>query len=174
MDGLDVQYLIEQVSGVEFEYYHVCKTQLWLFSHNLIKSDDDENVKVGRILHEERYKREKKDRSLFRSRFDVIKFKDKYVVYERKKEKLLKAHEYQLLYYLFQLHLITNSEVEGVLIAPGTRKILKLTDEIKKKIINDLTEIIKIKKLPDPPPPKKIKRCAKCAYRTFCFGDEYE
>lgn len=163
-----------EISGVEFEYYFVCKTQLWLFSHGLIKSDEDENVKIGRIIHREKYKREKRERSLNRIKFDVMKLGNEYVVYETKKEKVLDAHIWQVKYYLYQLSKLVNLPVKGILTAPKFRKVITLSNDDIKFIEQTLEEIKNVKQLRDPPAPIKQIRCKKCAYRTFCFGDEYE
>ncbi len=164
---------VNGVSGVELEYYFVCPTMLWLYSHNLINANEDEIVKDGKVLHESGYKRDKKEVHLNRSVFDVVKLGNEYVVYERKRSKLLKAHELQLKFYLFQLHL-KGIKAKGVLIAPGSRKVVVLTALDISTLENAVDEIKKIKTMEDPPKPKKIRRCQKCAYRMFCFGDEGE
>lgn len=162
-----------EVSGVEFEYYFVCKTQLWLFSHNIQKTEDDENVKIGKLIHQNIYKRGFRDRSIARTKFDVIRRGDVYTVYERKKNKILPAHEWQLKYYLYTLR-INGIKSVGILIAPGYRKIIHLRKEDIKTIEEVKAEIRKIISLPNPPVPKKIGRCKNCAYHLFCFGDEDE
>lgn len=165
---------IKEISGVEFEYYFVCKTQLWLFSHGLIKSQEDENVKIGRLLHKNKYKREMKEKSLNRVKFDVVKLGNEYIVYETKKEKVLEAHIWQLKYYLYQLNKTTGIPVRGILTAPKFRKVVVLSNDDILFIEQILNDIKKIKQLPDPPLPIKQIRCKKCAYRMFCFGDKYE
>ena len=47
-----------KINGTQINYYFICKTKLWLFSHN-IQLEQSENVKLGKILHEDSFKREK-------------------------------------------------------------------------------------------------------------------
>ncbi len=163
-------YNKEDISGVEYEYYFVCPTMLWLYSHGLIKANEDENIKEGKIIHENIYKREKREVEIGRSKFDVLKLKDKYIVYERKKSKIFRGQTHQLKFYLYQLYL-KGINAEGFLIVPGKRIHVLLRDKDKEEIKVNLLEIKRIKNSPNPPKPIKKKICNKCAYRDFCFGD---
>ena len=162
------------ISGVEFQYYFICPTQLWLFSHNIIKSNEDENVRIGKKLHEIGYKREKREKQLARSKFDIVKISNTYTIYERKKGKILNSHVNQLKFYLFILSLATNSETTGVLIAPSKRIVVRLGDSDKIFIENAINEIRRIKSLSSPPPIVRKTICKKCGYRHFCFSGNYD
>ena len=48
-----------KINGTKINYYFICKTKLWLFSHNIQLEHISENVKLGKILHEDSFKREK-------------------------------------------------------------------------------------------------------------------
>jgi len=50
-----------RITGVKIDYYHICHTKLWLFSHNITLEAGHENVEIGKQLHEDRYKRDGKD-----------------------------------------------------------------------------------------------------------------
>ena len=50
-----------QVRGTEINYYFICKTKLWLFSHNIQMEQESESVSMGKQLHKKSYSREKKD-----------------------------------------------------------------------------------------------------------------
>jgi CRISPR-associated exonuclease Cas4 len=162
------------VSGVEFCYFFVCDTQLWLFSHGLIKSDEDENVKLGRILYSNRYKKEKREREVFRSKFDVIKIGEEYLIYELKKYAILSSNILQLKFYMYQIHLLTGLSVKGIISAPGKKYFVNLTSEDISFINESINKIKEIKNLSEPPKPTFKPICKKCGYRNFCFGDRYE
>lgn len=164
----------DDVSGTEFNYFFVCKTQLWYLSHSLIKSDEDENVKIGRLVHEIKYKSERKERPLFRSKFDVVKLNNRYVIYEYKKSAIKDSHIKQLKFYLYSLKKQTDAEVQGILISPGKRIFVSLSSEDFNEIDSTINEIHQIKKSKFPPKPVKIPTCKKCGYRSFCWGDTYE
>ena len=51
--------MISKINGTQINYYFICKTKLWLFSHNIQLEDEHENVKLGKFLHENSFKREK-------------------------------------------------------------------------------------------------------------------
>ncbi|MEM4360581.1 MAG: CRISPR-associated protein Cas4 [Candidatus Anstonellaceae archaeon] len=166
--------LISKISGVEFCYFFICKTQFWYFTHGLIKSDEDENVKIGRLVHENRYKREKREKELFRSKFDVVRLGNEYVIYEVKKGVILEQNIMQLKFYMYEIYKTTGLIAKGIITSPGNRKILTLSEKDIKEIEESLREIEKLKYQKDPPQPIKRDICKKCAYRTFCFGDEGE
>lgn len=48
-----------KLSGLQINYYFICKTKLWLYSHGISLELESENVKLGIILHEDSFKREK-------------------------------------------------------------------------------------------------------------------
>ena len=45
------------VSGTQVSYLVVCHVKLWLFSHFVRMEQNSENVKLGKILHKESFKR---------------------------------------------------------------------------------------------------------------------
>ena len=47
--------------GLQVAYYTVCKRKLWLFSHGISMESENENVKLGKLLHEDSYDRKAKD-----------------------------------------------------------------------------------------------------------------
>ena len=51
--------MISKINGTQINYYFICKTKLWLFSHNIQLEHESESVKLGKILHEDSFKREK-------------------------------------------------------------------------------------------------------------------
>ena len=46
------------INGTQINYYFICKTKLWLFSHNIQMEQESDNVKLGKTLHENSYKKE--------------------------------------------------------------------------------------------------------------------
>jgi len=43
------------ITGVKVNYYFICKTKLWLFSHNIQMEKESEDVLMGKLLYESRY-----------------------------------------------------------------------------------------------------------------------
>ncbi len=154
---------------MEFEYYHICKTQLWLFSHGIDVGNYDAIVRNGKAIHNLIYKREKREILLDRCKFDVIKIGDEWLVYERKRKKFTRAAFLQLKFYLYKLWK-KGVKARGILIVPRKRIRVRLRPKDVRYIEKVLEEIKAIITSPTPPKPKKCRYCKKCAYREFCFG----
>lgn len=160
------------INGTQINYYFICKTKLWLFSHNIQMEQESDNVALGKQLHEKSYKKEKEFLIDNLINIDFIKNTNPIEIHEVKKtQSMEKSHEFQLLYYMYYLkHEKDLDNIIGYLDYPSNRKKIKIEltnekeDELK-EIINDIKCIVKS----DIPKPKKSRICRKCAYYEFCF-----
>lgn len=161
------------VSGLQINYYFICKTKLWLFSHNISFELENENVKLGIILHENSYKRENSIYIDNLINFDFIKITDCVEIHEVKKtQKMDRSHEYQLLYYMYYLKNVKDIDnIKGYLDYPKNRKKkeIYLTKEKEEELIKIIEDINKINSN-EMPKPQRSKICRKCAYFEFCFS----
>lgn len=92
-------------TGTQVNYYFICHRKLWLFSHNIAMEKESDVVTMGKILHEESYKKVEKDVMMERIAIDFVEKKGRIVIHEVKKSKKMeKAHVYQppLLHILFE------------------------------------------------------------------------
>ncbi len=162
-------------TGTQVAYFVVCPTKLWLFSHFLTRESESDLVALGALLQESAYSRAEKDILIDQKiSIDFIRKGEKIILHEIKKsQKLEKAHEYQMLYYLYYLKRFKDVEAEGIINYPTKRKVKKvvLAPEKEKEIKKILENIRKIISLPSPPKPQKKSYCKRCAYFEFCFGD---
>lgn len=162
-----------EINGTQINYYFICKTKLWLFSHNIQLEQESDNVNLGKILHEDSFKREKEYLIDNLINVDFIKINDSIEIHEVKKsQKMDKSHEFQLLYYMFYLKNEKDIDnIKGFLNYPNSRKKdeIFLTSEKEEELINIIDEIHKIND-GEMPKPKKKKICNKCAYFEFCFS----
>ncbi len=159
------------VRGVQVNYYFICKTKLWLFSHNLTMENESDLVKLGRLLHLDVFEREQKEIYIGSIAIDAIKKGDILEIREVKKsDKLEKAHRYQTLYYLYYLKKI-GIHAKAVLSYPKAKKNveLEINDEIEDELNNILNEIEEICN-GEMPKPEYKGQCRKCAYFEFCFS----
>jgi CRISPR-associated exonuclease Cas4 len=162
-------------TGTQVNYFIVCPSKLWYFSHYLQMEQTSDLVSLGKLLHETTYERIKKD-VLIDSKIsiDFVKKGDKIILHEIKKSKKLeKAHFYQTLYYLYYLKNVKNiPNVEGILNYPKLRKTekIKLTNQREEEIENILKKIEEIISKQKPPKPEKKGYCRKCSYFEFCFS----
>lgn len=162
-----------RIIGTQINYYFICKTKLWLFSHHIQMEQESELVSLGKMLHKDSYKKEKRDKTIDNLiNFDFLRKGEVLEVHEVKKSrKMSKAHRYQLLYYLYYLKSekgITNAI--GIIDYPKIRhrETLKLDERSEKEIENIAKRIGNI--LSDGmPAPDKRPVCRKCAYYELCF-----
>ncbi len=158
-------------TGTQINYYFVCKRKLWFFSHNIELESDSDLVLLGKLLHEHSYTREMKEVGIERIKIDFVKRKEE--IHEIKRSrKIEKAHEYQLLYYLYFIKRYANKVMKGVLNYPLLKKRVEinLTSEKEEEISSILRDIDRIVK-EDKPPKEEWKRyCRSCAYIDLCWS----
>lgn len=165
------------ITGTYIWYYFICKRELWLMMHNIIPDQEDENIDIGRFIHEYYSKRGKEEVDIGSGKIDRIKkVGNEVIVQEIKKTSKFKESSYfQLLFYLDQLEKM-GIQAKGELLFSEEKKkeSVVLTDENRKQLHEAISEIQKIAKYPVAPPPKKIKYCRSCAYREYCWAGEDE
>lgn len=161
------------INGLQINYYFICKTKLWLHSHNINFELENENVKLGIILHDNSFKKEKSYYIDNLINVDFIKITDSIEIHEVKKsQKMDKSHEFQLLYYMYYLKNEKDiNNIKGFLNYPNSRKKeeIFLTNDKEEELTRIITEIHKINN-GEMPKPKKKRICNKCAYFEFCFS----
>lgn len=161
------------VNGTLVWYYFICKREVWLMSHSISPDQDDENIDLGRFIHENSYSRKTKEVSIGNIKVDIVEEKDGYVMIGevKKSSRYMESARNQLAYYLLQLER-NGIKGKGTLMFPKERKReeIELTDEVIKNLEQVETEILRICNQPFPPQPIKINFCNKCAYREFCWS----
>lgn len=161
-----------RIIGTQINYYFICKTKLWLFSHHIQMEQESDLVSLGKLLHSKSYRDEKEYTIDNLISVDFIKKQDYLELHEVKKSnKMERSHEYQLLYYM---HYLKNEKginnIKGIINYPKIRKKVKVElDESKeadlKAVIEDIGKIIK----GNNPKPERMRICRKCAYFEFCW-----
>ena len=159
------------IGGVQVNYYFVCKTKLWLFSHNIGMEHESDLVKLGKILHLDIYDRYEKDVQIGSIAIDAIKKDDILEIREIKmSDKLEKAHIFQTLYYIYYLKKF-GINAKATLTYPKLKKIIELKlnqDNIKE--LEKVLENIKVIVCGEIPEPKYKSYCRRCAYFELCFS----
>lgn len=162
-----------RITGVKVNYYHICKTKLWLFSHNINLEKENDSVAIGKMLHEDRYKKNYKNITIDGISIDFVKAGKILEIHEIKKSKRMDAADKaQLSFYLYYLKK-KGFEATGVLNYPLLNKVerIELSPEDEIDIERDIEDIRKIV-LGSIPSPQRKKICLKCAYQEFCFCGE--
>ncbi|URZ15125.1 CRISPR-associated protein Cas4 [Clostridium felsineum] len=162
-----------EINGTMLWYYNVCKREVWLMSRSIVPDQQDENIDLGRFIHERTYKRNNKEISFGNVKFDVIfKSKNKITIGETKKSsRYAEASKWQLIYYLNELK-NAGIEAKGVLLYPEEKKRteIELTDESISKLSGMCLDIEKIYTENHPPVAVKIGFCKNCGYKEYCYS----
>lgn len=165
--------------GTHFNYYQVCKRKLWLFANGITMEHTSDLVYEGKLIHEESYPQRS-------AKYEEIEFEgirvDYYdagnkVIHEIKKsDKIERAHEWQLKYYIYVFERNGIEGVTGILEYPVLRKkdIILLSD-IDREMISDMEYSIRqLIESETCPPLEKKKVCKNCSYLDFCYSGEEE
>ena len=168
MFGKQTQF---QVTGTEFNYYHICHRKLWLFSHNIQMEQESDNVLLGKLVDEYSYPRKRKE--ILIDGAIKIDFMDEGLVHEVKKSKRMEeAHIGQVLYYIYRLRQKGVDIRRGVINYPKQRETteVELTSEKEREIDETIIKVQKIKALEKPPDVLNSRICKKCSYEDFCYA----
>lgn len=161
------------VTGTLIWYYYICKREVWLMAHHLIADQDNENLRIGKIVGENSYPRDKKEIDLGNAKIDLIKTENGGLVVGevKKSSRFVNSASNQLLFYLLQLKEI-GINARGELLIPEEKKkievILNETTEAEIRSAIKNIELIVNQELA--PEPTKNKYCKNCAYSEFCWA----
>ncbi len=158
------------IKGTQVNYYFVCKTKLWLFSHNIAMEQESDEVKLGKLLHKEVFNREEKDVQLGSIAIDVVSRKNGIEIREIKKSKKVeKAHYYQTLYYLLYLKRL-GIDAKANIVYPKLKESVKVElDHDSEVFLSEVVENVDRIISGEMPLPEYKKICKRCAYFEFCF-----
>ncbi|MGI5912846.1 MAG: CRISPR-associated protein Cas4 [Syntrophomonadaceae bacterium] len=172
----DMQTSTINITGTMVAYYFICHRKVWLFSKglNLENVSGNSDVIKGKIIHEERFKREvNKEVGFDRAKIDFLKYGDQVYVHEVKKSKKFEeAHIWQLKYYIYILQNKGINCSAGIIHYPESmRKIdVEFTEEDRLLLMEALSNVQAIQQQPFPPKRAQKKMCKRCAYFDFCYA----
>ena len=160
------------ISGVDVAYYFVCKRKLWLFSHGIAMEHESDAVKIGKLIDDSTFERERKNQ-MIDGIINIDFLHGDRVIHEIKtSDSLAEAHQWQVKYYLYYLKQKGTPLKKGVIHYPKTRRTedvtLSAADEVRFKNII-LPEIRTIMELKNPVKLEKLPYCKKCSYFGFCY-----
>ena len=161
-----------KITGVMVQYYKACKRKLWFYANQINMNYEDENISIGRLIHETSYPDERKNIIIDNTiAIDFIKKEGEQLIFEVKKSSKLKIPTlYQVYYYLWYLKNKKEININGMLVYPKEKKReeISLTPEIEKEIEFIVQDIPKILEQKTPPKAENKKYCRKCSYYEFC------
>ena len=167
------------LTATHVNYYIVCQRKLWLFSNGINMEHTSDVVAEGKLIHETTYPQRAERYSELEIDGSVIDFYDakNRIIHEIKKsDKIEKAHEWQVKYYIWLLKKSGVDGVTGIIEYPKLRETTKveLIDEdviCMEKMIADINLLVDSETCP---PRMEAKICKSCSYYEFCYVEESE
>lgn len=159
------------ITGIMIYYYFICQRRLWYFVNQINMEQNSELVKIGKILDETTYTKEKKQ-ILIDNTINIDFIKNGAVLHEVKKTKAIEeAGIWQIKYYIYYLQNKGIKNIKAKIDFPLLRETKEVTlkeedKEILENVIKNIEEIAQMDK-----PPKAIdsKVCSKCSYFDLCY-----
>lgn len=167
------------VTDTHFNYFQVCKRKLWLFANGITMEHTSDLVYEGKLIHEESYPQRSSKYEEIEMDGIKVDFYDagNKVIHEIKKsDKLERAHEWQLKYYIYVFERNGIDGVTGVLEYPVLRKKEQvLLSDVDREMISEIEYgISQIIESDSCPPMEKKRVCKNCSYLDFCYSGEEE
>lgn len=165
------------MTGTHFNYYHVCKRKLWLFSNGINMEHTSDLVFEGKLIHENSYSQRSEryeELEIDGCKIDYYDARNKIIHEIKKSDKIESAHEWQVKYYIYILEQNGIEGVSGILEYPTLRQTNKIIlSDLDRELIEEIKiDIENIINSDSCPPVIESKICKRCSYYEFCFvGD---
>ena len=167
------------VNATLINLYNVCKRELWLHANGIRMEHTSDLVYEGKLIHETSYPQRSskyEEVELEGVKVDYYDARNKVIHEIKKSNKVEKAHEWQLKYYIFVFERNGIEGVTGVLEYPTLRKRdeIVLSDVDRKELVRMEQSIQSIINAEECPSLMKKSICKRCSYYEFCFTNEEE
>ncbi|WP_019538386.1 MULTISPECIES: CRISPR-associated protein Cas4 [Proteiniphilum] len=166
-----------QVTGTHFNYYQVCKRKLWLFANGINMEHTSDLVYDGKLIHENSYPQRPEryeELEVDGCKIDFYDARNKIIHEIKRSDKVERAHQWQVKYYIFVLEQNGIDGVSGLLEYPTLRHTEQVTisDEDRTKIMEMKERIKEIIRSDNCPPIINARICKSCSYFEFCYVEE--
>ena len=167
------------ITGTHFNYYQVCKRKLWLFANGLNMEHTSDLVYDGKLIQETTYPQRSEryeELEMGGIKIDFYDARNRVIHEIKRSNKIERAHEWQVKYYIYVLEQTGIEGVSGVLEYPTLRHTARVTlsDNDRAKIQNMEREIEQIVESETCPPVINARICKSCSYYEFCYVKEEE
>lgn len=168
--------MIMYINATLINLYNVCKRELWLHANGIRFEHTSDLVYAGKLIHEESYPQRSgkyEEIEMDGIKVDYYDARNKVIHEIKKSDKVEKAHEWQLKYYIYIFEQNGIEGVKGILEYPVLRKKdeIVLSEVDRDRLIVMEKEIIHIIEKEDCPPREKKKICKNCSYYDFCYSE---
>lgn len=160
------------VNGTLINYYFHCKRQCYLHGNKINLEDNSEDVKIGRVIHEEKLDSGNVELAIDNIKIDKIT-KD-YLIEVKKSDADPEAAKWQTLYYLKILKekgIVKKGKIEFCEKNKSDKKtiIVELNEENERQLEEYILKIEKLLESDEVPKVEKKAKCKKCAYYYYCY-----
>jgi len=167
------------ITGTHFNYYQVCKRKLWLFANGLNMEHTSDLVYDGKLIQETSYPQRSaryEELEMGGIKIDFFDARNKVIHEIKRSNKIERAHEWQVKYYIYVLEQTGIEGVSGILEYPTLRHTARVTlsDNDRAKIQKMEREIEQIVESETCPPVINARICKNCSYYEFCYVKEEE
>jgi CRISPR-associated exonuclease Cas4 len=167
------------ITGTHFNYYQVCKRKLWLFANGLNMEHTSDLVYDGKLIQETTYPQRSEryeELEMGGIKIDFFDARNKVIHEIKRSNKIERAHEWQVKYYIYVLEQTGIEGVSGILEYPTLRHTARVTlsDNDSAKIQKMEREIEQIVESETCPPVINARICKSCSYYEFCYVKEEE
>ena len=168
------------ITGTHFNYYQICRRKLWLFGNGINMEHTSDLVYEGKLVHEDSYPQRSakyEEVEIDGIKVDYYDTKNRVIHEVKKSNKVEKAHEWQLKYYIYVFERNGIEGVTGILEYPLLRKTSEVVlsdvdrEEIE-RMRNDIEVVLSSEEFSEACVRKGI--CRNCSYYDFCFSGEEE
>lgn len=173
------------LTATHINYCVVCPRKLWLFANGIQMEHNSDTVADGKLLHETSYpqRAERYTDIELSADYEQVRLNGKIDFYDstakvvheiKRSNKIEKAHEWQVKFYLWLLMLNGIQDASATLEYPSLRRTdhveLKDEDIIQLKML--VSKVIDLTQSNDCPPVIKAKVCKSCSYYELCYIQE--
>lgn len=159
------------ITGIMIYYYFICQRRLWYFANQINMEQNSELVKIGKIVDELTYAREKKQ-ILIDNTINIDFIKNGAILHEVKKTTSIEeAGIWQIKYYMYYLENKGIKNIKAKIDFPLLRESKEVNldnndRQVLDKVIENVKEIIKMDR---PTSVIDSKICNKCSYFDLCY-----
>lgn len=164
-------------TGTHFNYYQVYKRKVWLFANGINMEHNSDLVYDGKLIHESSYPQRSEryeEIEIEGIKIDFYDARNKVIHEIKRSDKVEKAHEWQVKYYMYVLERNGIEGVTAILEYPTMRHTAEVTftDADRDYIKKTEKEVIRLIQSDECPPTINAKICKSCSYYEFCYVKE--
>lgn len=161
-----------KINGTLMNYYIHCPRQCYLHAHRLNLENNNENVRVGKVLHEQKYLNDDNAEILI-DNIRIDKLTKDYLTETKKSDADIEASQWQLILYLYKLKqkgIIRKGKLDFIQKNKEKKTIIiELDDKLERDLLIKLKEIEQLLESENVPKVIEKKHCKKCAYYEYCY-----